>query len=154
MPFLLPHDDDMNQIFYIGRCRNKVVNQARYVIISVRGYFTLNEAVPFLMHSKARGDVPFYGNYFNNLVYVSSMFMDVDLPIPKKHKKIKHYIDHYGLPRLLSQYEWNVARHDVHQFVAPDERTQKIFGDYLTPAQQMQALRDQDILQVIREVDQ
>ena len=103
-----------------------------------------------MMHSKARGAVPFYGDYFTNIVYVSSMFMNIELPMAKKHKKIKHYIDHYDAPRLISQYEWNIARHDVHQFVEPKERTQKVFGDYLTQAEQVQALRDNDLLQVIR----
>ena len=103
-----------------------------------------------MMHSKAREAVPFYGDYFTNNVYVSSMFMNVVIPMAKKHKKIKYYIDHYGTPRLISQYEWNIARHDVHQFVAPEERTKKVFGDYLTPAEQVQALRVNDIMQVIR----
>ena len=150
MPFLLPHDDDENQIFFIGKCRYATVKrQACYVIVSLRGYFTLNEAIPFLMHSKARGAVPFYGDYFTNNVSVSSMGMNIELPLAKKHKKIKYYIDHYGTPRLMSQYEWNIARHDVHQFVAPEERSQKVFGDYLTPAERIQAIRDNDLLQVI-----
>ncbi len=78
------------------------------------------------------------------------MMMDIDLPMSKKHKKIKYYIDHYNVPRLISQYEWNIARHDVHQFVAPNQRTQRVFGDYLTPVEQIQALRDNDLVQVIR----
>ena len=156
MPFLLPHHDDENQIFFIGKCRYATARgQARYVILSLRGNFTLNEAIPFLMHCQAlpkddREAVPFYGDYFTNNVYVSSMLMNIVLPMAKKHKKIKYYIDNYGAPRLLSQYEWNIARHDVHQFVAPEERTQKVFGDYLTPAEQFQALRVNDIMQVIK----
>ena len=153
MPFKLPHNDNHNQVFFIGRCRSSPISgQARYVIISVRGCFTIGEVIPFLAISKARGAVPFYGHFFTNQVYVSSMVMNIVLPMGKKHKKIKYYIDHYDTLRLISQYEWNIARHDIHQFVEVDDRTRKVFGDYLTPAEQARALRDNDLLQVIRAV--
>ena len=154
MPFLLPHRDSQNQILFIGQCRNADPTIARYVVISIRGYFTFNEALPFLQHSKIRGVVPYYGDYFANTVYLPSRMMDVHLPMDDdKHKKIKYYIYDYATPRLLSQYEWNIARHDVHQFVEPEDRSQRVFGDYLTPAEQIQAIRDNDLLQVIRTID-
>ena len=153
MPFLLPHHDSQNQLFYIGNCRHEDRDVARFVIISIRGYFTLAEAIPFLHHSKNQGAVPYYGDYFANTVYLASRMMDIHLPMDdEKHKKIKHYIYHYARPRLISQYEWSIARHDVHQFVEPEDRTHRIFGDYLTPAEQIQALRDNDVLQVIRAI--
>ena len=156
MPFLLPHHDDQHQLLYIGKCRYATFRgQSRYVVISLRGCFTLNEAVPFLIQCMAippddQGELPFYGDYFTHNVYVSSMFMNVVVPIAKKHKKIRYYIENYGVPRLMSQYEWNIARHDVDHFVAPEERTKKVFGDYLTPAEQYHALRVRDIMQVIK----
>ena len=71
------------------------------------------------MHSRARDTVPFYGDYFANTLAVNTMGMSVELPLAEKIEKIKFYIDHYNIVRLISQYEWNIARHDVHQFVAP-----------------------------------
>ena len=150
MPYRLAHHDHDNQLFFIGRCPTKTLGQARYVIISIRGRFTLREALPFLAISKAKGTVPFYGHFFPNSVYMHSMFMDIDLPMGKQHKKIKYYIDNYDVPLLISQYEWNICRHDVHQFVAPTDRTRKVFGDYMTPAEQAQALQENDLLQVVR----
>ena len=76
--------------------------------------------------------------------------MNIEQPMAEMHKKIKYYIDHYDTLRLISQYEWNIARHDIHQFVEVDDRTNKVFGDYLTPAEQAKAIRDNDLLQVIR----
>ena len=150
MPFKLAHQDRNNQVFFIGRCPTVTVGQARYVILSVRGRFTIGEVIPFLAISKARGSVPFYGHFFANPVYMHSMFMDVILPMGEQHAKIKYYIDHYDIPVLISQHEWNICRHDVHQFVAPSDRTRRVFGDYLTPEEQAQALRERDLLQVIR----
>ena len=77
------------------------------------------------------------------------MGMSIELPLAEKYKKIKFYIDHYNVVGLITQYEWNIARNDVHQFVAPKDRTKKVFGDYLTPEERRQALRDNDLLQVI-----
>ena len=150
MPFLLPNHDEDKFLFYVGLCRYaRAPGQARYIIVSLRGDFTLQEARPFLMHSRARDTVPFYGDYFANSLAVSTMGMNVELPLAEKHERIKYYIEHYNVPRLISQYEWNIARHDVHQFVAPEDRTQKVFGDYLTPEERLQAIRDNDLLQVI-----
>ena len=150
MPYQLAHRDQDNQLFFIGRCPTTTAGQARYVILSIRGRFTLQQAIPFLATSKATGFVPFYGHFFPNSVYMHSMFMDIILPMGKKHKKIKFYIDNYDVPMLISQYEWNICRHDVHQFLAPTDRTRRVFGDYLTPAEQAQALRERDLLQVVR----
>ena len=150
MPYQLAHRDRDNQLFFIGRCPTINAGQARYVILPIRGRFTLQQAIPFLATSKATGMVPFYGHFFPNPVYMHSMFMDIVLPMGKKHKKIKFYIDNYDIPMLISQYEWNICRHDVHQFVAPTDRTRRVFGDYLTPAEQAQALRERDLMQVVR----
>ena len=78
----------------------------------------MNEALPFIVNCLIRETVPFHGAFFQNSLAVNTMGMSVKLPLATKFKKIKYYIEHYGGPRLLSQYEWNIARHDVHQFVA------------------------------------
>ena len=150
MPFLLPNPDGDKYLFYVGLCRNaRAPGQARYIIDSLRGDFTLTEAMPFIMHSRFYDSVPYDGNYFANDLAVNTMGMSVELPLAEKFEKIKFYIDHYHIPRFISQYEWNIARHAVHQFVAPEDRTQKVFGDYLTPEERRQALRGNDLLQVI-----
>ena len=154
MPFLLPNQDGDKYLFYVGLCRNaRAPGQARYIIVSLRGDFTFTEAMPFIMHSRFYDTVPYYGNYFANELAVNTMGMSVEIPLAEKFEKIKYYIDHYNIVRHISQYEWNIARHDVHQFVAPEDRTKKVFGDYLTPAERRQALRDNDLLQVITVTD-
>ena len=150
MPFKLPHQDRHNQLFYIGKC-DEDPEMARYVIISSRGCFTLNEAIPFLHYSKNQGAVPYYGSFFANTVYLASRFMDIYLPMKDdEYLKIKYYISEYSRPRLLSQYEWNIARHDVHQFVEPKTRSRRVFGDYMTTEEQIEAMRENDVVQVIR----
>ena len=146
MPYQLAHHDSDHQVFYVGKCPTVTQGKTRYVIISVRGHFTLGEVQPFLATSAARGAVPFFGPFFATPVYIASMFMDMVPPV--RFEKIKFYIDKYAIPRLLSQYEWNICRHAVHQFVPSSNRTQRVFGDYMTPAEQAQALLARDLQQV------
>ena len=148
MPYQLAHHDQDNQVFFIGRCPPLTPGTDRYVIISVRGLFTLNEVQPFLALSRARGVVPFFGPFFANQVYIDSMFMAVVLPL--ECENIKYYVDKYAIPQLITQYEWNLCRHAVHQFAAPSNRTRRVFGDYMTPAEQTQAVHERDLQQVIR----
>ena len=148
MPYQLAHHDQDNQVFFIGRCPTLTAGTARYVIISVRGLFTLNEVQPFLALSRARGAVPFFGPFFANQVYIDSRFMAVVLPL--ECENIKYYVDKYAIPQLISQYEWNLCRHAVHQFAAPSNRTRRVFGDYMTPAEQAQAVRERDLQHVFR----
>ena len=99
MPFLLPTQDNDNFLFFVGLCRYaRAPSQARYIIISLRGDFTLQEARPFLMHSRARDTVPFYGDYFANSLAVNTMGMSVELPLAEKYEKIKYYIEHSMFP--------------------------------------------------------
>ena len=150
MPFKLQHQDQHNHLFYIGKC-DEDPDMARYVIISIRGCFTLNEAIPFLHYSTTHGDVPYYRPFFANMVFLDSRFMEICLPVAdEEYLKIKYYIREYARPRLLSQYEWNIARHDVHQIVEPKSRSRWVFGDHMTREEQIEAVRDDELLQVIR----
>ena len=148
MPYLAAHHDQDNHIFFIGRCPTLTPDTARYVVISVRGQFTLTEVQPFLAISKARGESPFFRPFFINTVFVDSCFITVVLPL--KNEVIKYYVDNYEVPKLITQYEWNICRHAVHQFAAPSDRTRRVFGDCVTPEEQAQAVQERDLQQVIR----
>ena len=99
----------------------------------------------------AHGEVPYYGDYFYDTIYIYSFFMNTLHPMSKKHQKIKYYIEHFCNLIFISQYEWNVARHDIHQFVDPKQRTtKKIFGDYLAAEEDAELLKSDDVLGIDR----
>ena len=151
MPFQLITNNAERYLLCVGRCRHSLEpGYGRYIIISLRGDFTMNEALNFIAVCLISQKVPYHGAFFQGSLAVNTMGMSVQLPLAPKWKKIKYYIDHSGVPRLISQYEWNICRHDVHQFVAPTDRTRQVFGDYMTPAEQAQALQAHDLLQVVR----
>ena len=108
----------------------------------------MNEALPFIVNCLIREEVPYHGAFFQNSLAVNTMGMSVKLPLATKFKKIKYYIEHYSVPRLISQYEWNVARHDVHQFVSPKSRTPKVFGDHLTHEERVREMQNNNLLRV------
>ena len=49
--------------------------------------------------------------------------MYIQPPFNPKFPKIRYYIDYYSVIDYISEYEWNVARHDVHEFLYPQSRT-------------------------------
>ena len=149
MPFQLKTQDELF-LFYVGRCRHSFEpGYTRFVIISLRGEFTMNEALPFIYHCKVRETVPFHGAFFQNSLAINTMGMSVELPLAEKFCKIKYYIEHYNVPRLISQYEWNVARHDVHQLASPGSFAPKVFGDHLTDEDVDREVQNNNLLRVI-----
>ena len=149
MPFQLITSNAERYLLCVGRCRHSLEpGYGRYIIISLRGDFTMNEALNFIAVCLISQKVPYHGAFFQGSLAVNTMGMSVQLPLAPKWKKIKYYIDHYSVPRLISQYEWNVARHDVHQFVSPESRTPKVFGDHLTLEERIQEMQNNNLLRV------
>ena len=102
-----------------------------YVVVSLRGVFVLQEASNFILAMMDSPTLPKYEEYFTTSpIFVHSTNIHAYLPIAYKHRRLRYYIDHYSVLDYISQYEWEVARHDIHQFSHPDEfRTTQIFGD-------------------------
>lgn len=75
--------------------------------------------------------IPRYQHYFAHpRIRVHSVGISIDLPVPR-YRKISYYIDHYSPVAYISEYEWNVARHDIHEFLDPKAESRNIFGDLL-----------------------
>ena len=76
-------------------------------------------------------ELPKYEEYFfQEPIWVHTLFMYVHPPLSPSFPKIRYYIDHYSVLEYISEYKWNVARHDIHQFVNPrDYNTQQVFDD-------------------------
>ena len=135
MPFLPYHTKNQSHTIYIGKCAHSdMPGHVRYAVVSLRGSYTLQEASAFVIDMLDQGHLPLYEEYFMGYpIYVQSLSIYVKPPLSPKFAKICYYIDHYSVLDYISQYEWNVARHDIHQFVHPKEnKTPKVFGDYLS----------------------
>ena len=64
---------------------------------------------------------------------------------------MRYYVDHYSVLDCISQYKWEVARHDIHQFANPNNfRTTQIFGDLVDDDEPELPLGEYEMLRVVR----
>ena len=134
MPFKPDPDPDLHYSLVIGECPPHKAPDVfiRYMIASIRGTYTIDEASAFFVALMDEDEVPRYDLFFSNpriRVHTIGMCIDPCLDRPK-YRKVRYYIDHYSPVEYLSEYEWNVARHDIHEFLNPDV-TEGIFGDLI-----------------------
>ena len=155
MPWSNYHTEDYDHTFVMAPCTySKRRGHAQYAVVSLRGYYNLWEASAFI-REVLTGYVPRKEHYFSDEVYVNSIFIYVELPMKSELKKLRYYLDTYCVLDHISQYEWNVARNDIHQFVHGDHHlTQTVFGDSVSSISDEEddiaALTDRQMIRLVR----
>lgn len=101
------------------------------MIASLRGNYTIDEASSFMVALVDNDEIPRYEQFFANpRIRVHTVGILIDPPIDRpSYRKISYYIDHYSPVAYISEYEWNVARHDIHDFLDPNAKRRTTFGD-------------------------
>ena len=61
--------------------------------------------------------------FFSEPIRVHTVGIIIESPLSRpKFSMLGYYVDHYSPVACISEYEWNVARHDIHAFFAPTEK--------------------------------
>ena len=134
MPWRPDPDPDLNYTFVIGECQRQKApaGMTRYLVASIRGVFTIDEASTFFVALLDDDRMPFYQDYFAHpRIRVHTIGFSIDPPFDHpKYQKVGWYINHYSPVAYISEYEWNVARHDIHEFLNPNIKS-RVFGDLI-----------------------
>ena len=153
MPWSNYHTEDYDHTFVMAPCTySKRRGHAQYAVVSLRGYYYLWEA-PAFIREVLTGYVPREEYYFSDEVYVNAIFIYVKLPMKPELKKLRYYLDTYCVLDHISQYEWNVARNDIHQYLHGDHHlTQKVFGDHSVSDEEddIAPLTDRQMIRLVR----
>ena len=122
----------------IGECQRNIAQPGhiRYLVAAIRGIFTINEASAYVADLLDNEGMPWYPDYFSNQrISVDTIGLSIEPP-PYSHPKLRKigwYISHYSTVHFLSEYEYNVARHDLHEFFYPHYQVNlaasRVFGD-------------------------
>ena len=127
MPFLPIHPPDPYYTIFIGQCLPVYEANVKYAVVSIRGKYLLSEANDFLV-ALLDGPLPRYEFYFaNRPLSVHTMFYFA-FPNDPQHAKLRYYKDHFSVLEHISQYEWQVARHDLHHLVKSKANDQQCRG--------------------------
>ena len=133
MPWQSDPDPDLCYTLVIGKCQRQKApaGLTRYLVASIRGVFTIDEASTFFAALLDDEEMPYYPEYFAHpRIRVHTIGFSIPSFDNPAYQKIGYYIDHYSPVEYLSEYEWNVARHDIHEFLNPDI-TSQVFGDLI-----------------------
>ena len=152
MPWSNYHTEDYDHTFVMAPCAySKRPGHAQYAVVSLRGYYKLYEASAFI-REVLTGYVTRGKDYFSDEVYICADFIYVKLPMKPELKKLRYYLDTYCDLDYISQYEWNVARNDIHQILHGDHHlTQKVLGDSVSDEEDDTApLTDRQMIRLVR----
>ena len=135
MPFKPDPLRDEHYAIIIGECPQYKAPKGfvRYTAASIRGTFTLAEASAFMVDFLGEEEVPRYEDFFlTEPIRVHPVGISLVKPVTKTtYPKLRYYVDHYSPVAYISEYEWNVARHDIHTFLDPERKSRSVFGDLL-----------------------
>ena len=120
-------------LVFVGQCQAMPGYPDRYMAITIAGSFSSFEAKSYILEV-LDGPVPSYHEFFQGEVHLRIMFFFA-VPGFKVLKKIKYYLEYFTTVDYTSQYEWQIARHDLHskicECVPPDLESAPLISGYL-----------------------
>ena len=128
MPYVPLPTSDSCYVIFIGQCTyDDSVAYTKYVFVCIRGEFTLEEANTFLVAMMDDRIPPRSHLYFaHTQVLVNSMTYYTFDNDPGCQGGLRWYIDHYSTLFLLSQYEWQIARHDIYHLLRTGQNLRRL----------------------------
>ena len=117
MPIALP-DDRAEEVKCLMIAEESALHHEgmqRYIILFLRGDFTLEEANAFALAAfDDMAVIPLAAQYFHQgIVKVESMGFSVGVGLPEK---LQHLVDNYSMLEYIDCYEWHLLWHYVREY--------------------------------------
>ena len=116
MPIALT-DDRAAEVKYLiiaGVSAIRYEGMQRYLILFLRGDFTLEEANAFVSAAFDDIEIPRAADYFRqDMEVVQSMGISVDAGLPEK---LQHFVDNYSMIEYIDCYAWHLMWHYVREY--------------------------------------
>ena len=120
-------------LVFIGQCQTMPGYPDRYMAISIAGQFSLEEANNYILEV-LDGPCPPYQDYFQHPLHLRIIFFYA-LPEFRVLRKLKYYLEYFTTIDFTSQYDWQIARHEIHgkicEFVPLDQEHRPLVTGYL-----------------------
>ena len=117
MPIALPDDqaEEDKYVIIAGETIPNLEGMQRYVILFLRGDFTLEEANAFALAAfDDTAVIPLAAQYFQQgIVNVKSMGISLGVGLPEK---LQHLVDNYSVLEYIGCYEWHLLWHYVREY--------------------------------------
>ena len=118
MPIALPDDraEEDKYVIIAGDSAPQFAGMQRYIILFLKGDFTLEEANAFALAAfDDTAVIPLATQHFQQGIVVESMgwSVGVGLPLPEK---IQHLVDNYSVLEYIDCYEWHLLKHYVREY--------------------------------------
>ena len=117
MPIALPDDraEEDKYLIVAGEAALHREGMQRYIILFLRGDFTLEEANAFALAAfDDMAVIPLAAQYFDQNIVAESMGFSVDAAgLPEK---VQHLVDKYSVPEYIGCYEWHLMWHYAREY--------------------------------------
>ena len=117
MPIALPDDraEEDKYVIIAGETIPNHEGMQRYIILFLRGDFTLEEANAFALAAfDDMAVIPLAAQHFHQgIVKVESMGFSVGVGLPEK---LQHLVDNYSVLEYIRCYEWHLLWHYVREY--------------------------------------
>ena len=124
MPIALPDDraEEDKYLILAGEAALHRAGMQRYIILFLRGDFTLEEANAFVSAAFDDIEIPRAAEYFRkDMEVVQSMGISVDAGLPKK---LQHFVDNYSMLEYIDCYAWHLMWHYVRDYRMQQDHSQ------------------------------
>ena len=125
MPIALPDDraEEDKYLIVAGEAALHREGMQRYIILFLRGDFTLEEANAFALAAfDDMAVIPLAAQYFDQNIVAESMGFSVDAAgLPEK---VQHLVDKYSVVEYIGCYEWHLMWHYVREYRMQQDHSQ------------------------------